>query len=111
MSKLPEVIDLARAAVRASRDPGAPGVVAHSTGGGSPGIDDGLDEVAVEAVSVGDFVCVGRPRRPAGVRCVIAKRATSNTRSAPTAGWLVELSGGEVLWLSRGERLWRRRIG
>jgi hypothetical protein len=76
--------------------------------------DGALEQVAIDAVHVGDFVCVAsQPTSAAHVRdarCVIAKRANVNARTDRVVGWLVELSDGELAWWPRGWAVWRRRI-
>lgn len=66
---------------------------------------DGNEQVAIDIVQVGDFVWV----RAGGARCVIAKRAKVNARTQRIVGWLVELTGGELVWWSRGAAVWRQR--
>ena len=73
-------------------------------------VDNGLEQVTIEAVHVGDYVFVAPPGRAIAARCVVAKCAKANERTARIVGWLVELNGGELVWWARGETLWRRRI-
>jgi hypothetical protein len=72
--------------------------------------DNGLEQVEIETMHVGDYVFVASPRRAIAARCVIAKCAKANARTARIVGWLVELSDGELAWWPRGATVWRRRI-
>jgi hypothetical protein len=70
-----------------------------------------IEQVAVEAVHVGDYVLLEPRSRPVSARCVIAKRANVNERTARIVGWLFELTGGQVAWWPRGAQVWRGRLG
>lgn len=71
-----------------------------------------IEQVAIEAVHVGDYLVVDDPRAHSnGACCVITKRAKANERTGRIVGWLVELNGqGGLAWWPRGAKVWRRRI-
>lgn len=69
-----------------------------------------VEEVAIEAVNIGDYVLLDPSGRPASACCVIAKCAKTNERTARVVGWLLELTGGRVAWWPRRALVWRRRI-
>lgn len=77
----------------------------------TPRAGDDFEQVVIESVCVGDYVLLdpGAPSNDA--RCVLAKRAKVNERTARIIGWLLELTDGHVAWWSHGEPVWRRRIG
>lgn len=68
-----------------------------------------IEEVAIEAIHVGDYVLLDTTTRSASARCVIKKCAKTNERTARVVGWLLELTGGHVAWWPRGGLVWRRR--
>jgi hypothetical protein len=72
---------------------------------------DGIERVSIETVHVGDYVFLGQSfARLVDARCVIAKCAMTNERTARIVGWLLELTGGELAWWPRGSQVWRHRI-
>lgn len=71
--------------------------------------DDGLEQVAIEAIGVGDFVFTNHPAPGIGAKCVLAKHAKTNERTERIVGWLVELNGGSLAWWPHGATVWRRR--
>ncbi len=71
--------------------------------------DSGVEQVAIEAVGVGDFVFTNHPAPGVGARCVLAKHAKTNERTERIVGWLVELNGGSLAWWPHGATVWRRR--
>ena len=73
--------------------------------------DEHVEQIAIEAVHVGDYVFVAQPVRSSGARCVIAKRAKTNERTRRIVGWLIELDGGELAWWTHGAPIWRRCLG
>ena len=70
---------------------------------------DDIEQVAIEAVHVGDYVLLDTLARPASARCVTKKYAKTNERTARVVGWLLELNGGHVAWWPRAGLVWRRR--
>lgn len=71
---------------------------------------DDIEQVAIEAVHVGDHIIVDPRARAIGACCVITKRAKANERTGRIVGWLVQLNGQGLAWWSRGAKVWRRRI-
>lgn len=68
-----------------------------------------IEQVAVEAVRVGDYILLDTVAHPASARCVIKKCAKTNERTGRVVGWLLELNDSHLAWWTRGELLWRRR--
>ncbi|HTJ46773.1 MAG TPA: hypothetical protein VL463_31940 [Kofleriaceae bacterium] len=62
------------------------------------------ESVAIESIHVGDFVIVEGARHPA---CVLGLTTTRHRLSNRVIGWLVELEGGESVFLRRGARVTR----
>lgn len=70
---------------------------------------DDIEQVAIEAIHVGDYVLIDTRARPGDARCVIRKCAKTNERTARVVGWLLELTDGHLAWWPHGELVWRRR--
>ena len=69
-----------------------------------------IEQVAIEAMHVGDYVFVDPRAYPTGACCVITKLPKANERTGRIVGWLVQLNGQGLAWWSRGAKVWRRRI-
>jgi hypothetical protein len=76
----------------------------------TPRQDDRFEEVAIDALHVGDYVFIAQPTSHIGARCVLSKTAKSTAGTARVVGWLIELAGGELAWWLRDATVWRRRF-
>jgi hypothetical protein len=70
-----------------------------------------LEEVAIEAIHVGDYVQAATAERGESTWCVLRKLPLRATTPPGIAGWHLQLGNGDALWLPPRARLQRRSFG
>jgi hypothetical protein len=70
------------------------------------------EQVLVDAITIGDYIDPrDGPPAEAAPRCLLGKWPTRRGPARTCQGWLLELAGGEWVWLRRGTLVRRRPRG